>query len=65
MTRTTKAAAKVVPADINVDAYYSVVLVDRAVLPHETLPAREEPYEMRGRFLVAIIDKVGSYTEIA
>jgi len=61
MTRKTRTAAPA-PSEIDPDAYYLVVLADRAVLPHETLPARAEPYEMRGRLLLAVRDKVQSYT---
>jgi len=60
MTRKTTPSTSA-PADITPDAYYQVVLADRAVLPHETLPAREAPYEMRGRFLLTVLDKVESY----
>lgn len=60
MTRKTEAAPTARP-DIEPDAYYWVVLGARAVLPHETLPARDAPYEMRGRLLLTVLDQVESY----
>lgn len=60
MTRKTEAPATA-KADIDPDSYYMVVLGARAVLPHETLPARDAPYEMRGRLLMTVLDKVESY----
>ncbi|PZR37180.1 hypothetical protein [Caulobacter segnis] len=49
---------------VEADAYYAVVLRERAVLPHQTLAPREEPYEMRGRLLQAVHESVASFEKI-
>lgn len=63
MTRKTN-TAPAAPAEIEDDVYYNVVLRDRAVLPHETLPVREAPYEMRGRLLKAVFGSVETYAKV-
>lgn len=62
MTRKTN-TTPAVPADIEDGVHYHVVLRDRAVLPHQTLPVREAPYEMSGRLLKTVLASVETYAK--